>query len=670
MFTRFCSCHIGNIILIMLLLTCFHTKAQNRKNNNDTLAIAQMIEKAQQNSNDTSVVLFLETIAAAKEKLQTRTDPEIKNKIAQQLIRALLDCSIVYFRNLEYAKALEQDSLALKLSVEYNQTTLKAESYFNLAEVFLELSKFKTATDCYRNSLEYYSEMKDSSGKFWSFLGMGIVQKQTGNFSNAIDFYNQALVVARQAKMQAEEASCLNNLGNIYRKQGDFSKAMEAYQQSIEVFRTLNDDEAVSDCLNNIGNLYLDNGDPFRALDYYKQALVINLEKNDQYRLIIRYKNLAGAYTELKDYDNARQYLDDALILADKSGDKSFLASCNMQIGKLHSLRKDYIIAIAYYTKAENIYDETGSIAEQCESLIQLAFAKIETGALKEARTDAKKALEMAVETGSLKSQLDANLCMVSCLEKANALDESYPFLQKASQLKDSIYSSEKYRTIEEIEADFARNELRRENEILTQNSLLQKKAIRAKNLILFLLGITLLLSGAVIWLVYKRQKEATREVGRVKQSSEESIEKLHVDLVNKERELTTKTISINQKNQILEGLIGELDKLKNNNPTSSSILQLQNQLKTELSPNSWKEFEIQFNEVHPGFQNQLLKRFPGLSPSERRLCSFLRLDMNTREIASLTGQTFKSIEVARTRIRKKMNLSREENLSNFIASI
>ena len=582
----------------------------------------------------------------------------------------MLDCSIVYFRNLEYAKALKQDSLALKLSHEYNQTTLKAESYFNLAEVFLEQSKFKSATDCYRSALENYSEMKDASGIFWSYLGMGIVQKQSGNFGNAIDFYNQALEVAKKSKMLAEEASCLNNLGNIYRKQGDFSKAMESYQLAIEVFRTLNDDDAVSDCLNNIGNLYLDNGDPFRALDYYKQSLTTALEKNDQYRLIIRYKNLAGAYTELKDYDNARQYIDDALILADKSGDKSFLASCNMQMGKLHSLRNDYIIAIAYYTKAENIYAETGSIAEQCESLIQLAMAKIEKGALKEARTDAKKALELAVQTGSLKSQLDANQCMVICLEKANALDESYPFLQKVSQLKDSIYSAEKYRTTEELEAYFARNELKRENEILTQNSLLQKKAIRAKNLILFLLGITLLLSGAVIWLVYKRQKEATREVGRVKQSSEESIEKLHDDLVNKERELTTKTISINQKNQILEGLIGELDKLKNSNPTSSAILQLQNQLKTELSPNTWKEFEIQFNEVHPGFQNQLLKRFPELSPSERRLCSFLRLDMNTREIASLTGQTFKSIEVARTRIRKKMNLSRVDNLSNFIASI
>jgi tetratricopeptide (TPR) repeat protein len=654
----------------MLLLAFNNLRAQNKPNGNDTLLIAQMLEKAQQNSNDTSVVLYLETIKTAEEKLQTRSNPEIKNKIAQQLIRALLDCSILYFRNLEYAKALEQDSMALKLSEEHNQIILKAESYFCLAEIFLEQSKFKSASDCYRSALENYSEMKDPSGIFWSYLGMGIVQKQTGNFSSAIDFYNQALEVAKQSKMQAEEASCLNNLGNIYRKQGDFSKAMESYQHSIEVFRTLNDDDAVSDCLNNIGNLYLDNGDPFRALDYYKQALTTPFKNNDLYRLIIRYKNLAGAYTELKDYDNARQYLDDALILADKSGDKTFLASCNMQMGKLHSLRKDYIIAIAYYTKAENIYAETGSIAEQCESLIQLAHVKLETGETKEAKTDAKRALELAVETGSLKCQLDANLCMVSCLEKANAFDESYPFLQKVSQLKDSIYSAEKYRTIEEIEADFARNELRRENEILTQNSLLQKKAIRAKNLILFLLGITLLLSGAVIWLIYKRQKEATREVGRVKQSSEESIEKLHDNLITKERELTTKTISINQKNQILEGLITELDKLKNNNPTPSSIIQLQNQLKTELSPNSWKEFEIQFNDVHPGFQNQLLKRFPELSPSERRLCSFLRLDMNTREIASLTGQSLKSIEVARTRIRKKMNLSREENLSNFIASI
>ena len=221
----------------MLVLAFNHLKAQNKPNGNDTL-IAQMLEKAKQSSGDTSVVLYLETIKTAEEKLQTRSNHEIKNKIAQQLIRALLDCSVVYFRNLEYAKALEQDSMALKLSEEYNQIILKAESYFCLAEIFLEQSKYKSASDCYRNALENYTEMKDPSGIFWSYLGMGIVQKQTGNYGDAIDFYNQALEVAKQSKMLAEEASCLNNLGNIYRKKGNFSKAMESYQHSIEVFES------------------------------------------------------------------------------------------------------------------------------------------------------------------------------------------------------------------------------------------------------------------------------------------------------------------------------------------------------------------------------------------------------------------------------------------------
>lgn len=658
-------------VLFILITVSFRPLfAQYKTQENDTLEINLQLEKAKNASGDSSISLYLETIALARKKLGESPSKPIKNKISEQLIRALLDCSVVYFRNLEYSKALAQDSLALKLSAEYNQPLLKAESYFNLAEVFLEQSRFKSASDSYKNALDIYTEQNDASGKFWSFLGLGIVQKQTGNFNNAINFYNDALLVARQTKMQAEEASCLNNLGNIYRKKGDFSKAMESYQQAVNAFKTLNDDDAVSDIFNNIGNLYIDNGDPFRALDYYKQALSTPLQKNDLYRLIIRYKNLAGAYTELNDYDNARQYLDDAIRIAEKSGDKNFLASCNMQMGKLHAQRNDNLVAIAYYTKSENLYAETGSIAEQCEALIQLAQAKLGNNQQKEASTDAARAIELAIKTGSLKCQLDANSCMVSCLEKSNKTDETYPFLRKVSELKDSIYSAEKYRTIEEIEADFARSELKHENEILTQNSLLQKKAIRSRNIILALFGITLLLSCAVIWLVYKRQKETTREMGRVKQTSEKHIEKLNTDLGIKERELTSKTIAVNQKNQILQEVIAELDKLKNNNPSASSIHQLQNQLKTELSPNSWKEFEIQFNEVHPHFQNQLLTRFPELSPSERRLCSFLRLDMNTREIASLTGQTFKSIEVARTRIRKKMNLSREENLSNFIASI
>jgi len=151
----------------------------------------------------------------------------------------------------------------------------------------------------------------------------------------------------------------------------------------------------------------------------------------------------------------------------------------------------------------------------------------------------------------------------------------------------------------------------------------------------------------------------------------QKEIEKLSEDLLHKERELTTKTVYISQKNSLLKEVIGELDSLKKEPVvTDQLVTRLQHRLKKELLPGAWREFEVQFNEVHPGFQERLLEGFPKLTPTERRLCTFLRLNMNTREIASLTGQTFKSIEVARVRIRKKMNIRHEDNLANFISLI
>jgi tetratricopeptide (TPR) repeat protein len=422
--------------------------------------------------------------------------------------------------------------------------------------------------------------------------------------------------------------------------------------------------------MNNIGNLYLDYGDPFRALDYYNRSLRIVKVNNDQYRLIIRYKNLAGAYLDLKDYDNAYQFLEKAIMLAEKSGDKSFLASCFMLSGKLHAAKNNSDLALAFYNKAMFLNREIGARVEEAEALIEIAIIELQESKTNEAIAHAQLADKLADEAGSLKIQVDANLCLSKCYEKKGDAKKALQMLAKSMQLKDSIYSVEKHRTIEGIQAGFAQRELKKENETLAQNSQLQSQALRNRNIMVILLGICLILSAALIWLIYKRQRESKKESSRVQQISEEKIEKLNEDLVSKERELTSKTIFINQKNQLLEKLIKDLEELKQSGGVAAAIHGLQNTLKQELSPNNWKEFEIQFNEVHPGFQNRLLEQFPELSPAERRLCSFIRLDMNTREISSLTGQSTKSIEVARTRIRKKLNVPHEHNLTNFIAKL
>jgi len=662
------------IIRQLLFFLCFFSiiaaRPQSHKAIADTALISAYLSKASNARADSAIQFYNTAISASEKCLNQGGSKAYVQAVKRKLIKARLGLGLVFYNKMEYPKAMNLYKLALKEAEDIGETGLIAESYFNIAEVYLEQSQFSDAMEYYRLSLTRYESTKDIVSQFWCYTGMGIVQKQCGNYRDAIQFYTKALGKVSGAGLAYEKAICYNNLGNVYRKLGDFAKAMESYQKAIEVFRKMNDETSVSDCLNNIGNLYLDNGDPFRALEYYRQSLAINEKAKDQYRLIIRYKNLAGAYTELKDYENARLYLEDALKLAEKSGDKSFLASCNMLFGKLHEAKNDFIIASAFFRKSVNLYAEIGAKPEQSEALVELANALLNQKSIKEAIQFAGEALKIAEATGSLKGRMEASLCLAGCYEKDGNPSQAYLYLSRATSLKDSIYTVEKYRTIEEVEAGFARSKLKKENETLLQNSILQKQAIRTSNIILILLGISLILAAALLWLIYKQRREAKLETGNIKKQSEQKIDQLNEDLTTKERELTSKTIFINQKNQILEKLIEELDELKKSEVSAQSIQHLQLQLKQELSPNAWKEFETQFNEVHPGFQGRLLTGYPDLTPAERRLCSFIRLDMNTREISSLSGQSIKSIEVARTRIRKKLNIPHEHNLANFIASL
>jgi len=85
----------------------------------------------------------------------------------------------------------------------------------------------------------------------------------------------------------------------------------------------------------------------------------------------------------------------------------------------------------------------------------------------------------------------------------------------------------------------------------------------------------------------------------------------------------------------------------------------------------AWKAFEIHFLQVNSGFFERLHALHPQLSPNERKLCAFLRMSLSTKEIASITGQTTESINKARIRLRKKLNLTHTDvDLTAYLTGV
>ncbi len=82
---------------------------------------------------------------------------------------------------------------------------------------------------------------------------------------------------------------------------------------------------------------------------------------------------------------------------------------------------------------------------------------------------------------------------------------------------------------------------------------------------------------------------------------------------------------------------------------------------------NNWKRFAENFDLVYENYLMRLSERFPNLTISDKKLCAYLKMDLSSKDIAPLLNMSFRSVEMSRYRLRKKMVLDRDINLSEFL---
>ena len=150
--------------------------------------------------------------------------------------------------------------------------------------------------------------------------------------------------------------------------------------------------------------------------------------------------------------------------------------------------------------------------------------------------------------------------------------------------------------------------------------------------------------------------------------------EKMQMELNTRNKELTLNVMSLMKKNELLTGLSKELYEVKKTvkaDETKAVINKIAKKIKHSSETEIWEEFESRFKEVHGDFYKTLLIKYPELTPSEQKLCAFLKLNMSSKDISELTGHSLSSIDKARYRLRKKLHLKDSQtNLITFIRSI
>jgi DNA-binding CsgD family transcriptional regulator len=147
--------------------------------------------------------------------------------------------------------------------------------------------------------------------------------------------------------------------------------------------------------------------------------------------------------------------------------------------------------------------------------------------------------------------------------------------------------------------------------------------------------------------------------------------EKLNAELSYRSQELANSTMAIINKNQFLLKLKGILQRQKEElgiRYPDKYYREIIGRIDKNVSSiDDWKVFEFHFEKAHEKFLQKLMHKYPDLTHGDLRLCAYLRLNLSTKEIAPLLRISIRGVENHRYKLRKKLDLGPEENLTEFI---
>lgn len=494
--------------------------------------------------------------------------------------------------------------------------------------------------------------LESDSAKTEVYKNLGDVYVARGNLALSLDYYYKAKGLTDDAglkepgniKIQLRQSDLLTKIGIVYFYQKAFDQSLSYFEEALKFLESINANAPDLNIhsnkirlFNNIAGIYIQRYEYDKALEYYTSAIETNKkEKNDVLEATLS-NNIGICYMEKREFDLANHYFMNALTIRKNLDDKRGQAQCYNNIGKNHVYK----------------------------------------GNFSEAKNYIQKALDLGREIGNKESMLISLQSLSSIYDTLGDVRNAFRYFKEFKAINDSLYNTESTNRIAQLEMQYKFDKQQK----LFDLELKRREAEKEKRELIYLIigGLLFFLLLTAILLIYlQRSKIRNSRLEKEKLELEHKHlnlekQKLREDLEYKNRELTTNVMYLLKKNELITNISERLIKSKLDfKPENQKIIQeIILELKSNQDTDTWAEFEAHFTQVHTDFYKRLNEKFPNLSSNEKKLCAFLRLNMSTKDISAITYQSINSITVARSRLRKKLNIEGEDvNLVNFFMQI
>jgi tetratricopeptide (TPR) repeat protein/DNA-binding CsgD family transcriptional regulator len=494
----------------------------------------------------------------------------------------------------------------------------------------------------------------------------------------AINYY---LISARKF----EEINDYIKLSSIYGKLGllyyendfDTETTLEYYKKSLNYAVMANNDTLVGLSYNRIGGLFFNQKNFTEALYYFNEAYKIFIKVNSSHNIAISLNNIGDTYRRMGEFDKAMTYLEESLKKVNETNYLKLPGIIYENIGQIKSAQKNYEDAISFYNKSIDAYKKINNRSGMAEVLILIANIELLQNNIDESFSAYQESNSIATELNNPELLKDSHLGLSHIYEIKKQYAKSLDNLRKYAEFNDTLLTNQMNKRLVDLQSHFLRNISEKELQIKdSQIELLESEnELESVKKNLLILGVIFLLAAFIVtWIILKKQIKKQRLINQKdNQIHEAKQDLLQLDLDNKANDLMTFALHIVQKNNLLRQLKKELSSL-----SSDKDIELTKRLK-ELSAHvqqnlhinqELEEFQHKVDNAYDDFFKKLDSKFPFLTRNERRLCVLLRLNLSTKEIASLNNTSIKAVEMGRYRLRKKCGIDNKQSIVEYMQKI
>lgn len=475
-----------------------------------------------------------------------------------------------------------------------------------------ELEKIKEKTDFTMVEAKY-------------FLYVANTASLANNYLKSLEYYLYAREKFASIDHRIALAVVDYSLGNMYHQLENYPKAIKYIKAAYDYYITNEFTQSLTDITTNLGVLHMRLGSLDSASHFLNISLKLAKEHNVKISIARVYTNLANVYRRQGLYKKAIEAIESSDAICNENDIYFGLLLNKINLAEIYLEAKDFPTALALLL-------------------------------------DAKKNVEIY---NNLYVESEIYETLYSVYEKLGNYKEAFQSLTKYNELRENVVGIDTERRLYEWEN--RTQQLKNEKQISELNHSILLSKLRSRRFYSILIIIVIAILAFSYYLYTQKQTALLKEILLLEES-----EMLKNQMKRKDRELISLSMNLKSLFEFAKNIKSRLLEVKRELPVSRRdvINKLLQEFETGIPEPLWKDFKLRFEEIHQEFYQKLLDICPELTPAEIKMASYLRMNLSSKEIASLTNRTIGTVSNTRSSLRKKLDLDSDDNLTSFLISL